>query len=60
MVVQIIPSLYIDEQLLRDLMLRNFGRNSYRIMFKAGQWTIQAPRLLTDAELESVEQPGQH
>jgi len=30
------------------------------MQFKHNQWSIKAPRFLTDAEIESVEQPGQY
>ncbi|KAL2074324.1 hypothetical protein VTL71DRAFT_8102 [Oculimacula yallundae] len=60
MPLQNLPDVYIDANLLQTLLTKLFGQDQYRIQFKANQWTLNVPRPLTDAEIESVEQPGQH
>jgi len=59
MPIQTLQDVYIDEELLKALLSKLFGRGRYKMQFKHNQWSIKAPRFLTDAEIESVEQPGQ-
>ncbi|KAH8599934.1 hypothetical protein B0O99DRAFT_737457 [Bisporella sp. PMI_857] len=59
-VLQTIPNKYLDEYKLKALLERLFGSGCFKIQNKAGEWTIKAQRALTDAEIESTEQPGQY
>ncbi|KAF2454563.1 hypothetical protein BDY21DRAFT_352128 [Lineolata rhizophorae] len=52
--IQVLNDSYISQVALVSLLRRLFPNGGYKARYKNNRWVIQAPRHLTDEEIESI------